>query len=280
MKIGRRNPGLLIATLLVATQITACGYTPSLSPALSPTPETTTATSTPAVPTATLTPTATATATPTATPTPVPTPDPALLLAEANAGFARVRTFAGEAALLCLRYEDTDVDGEPEWIALTYQDAEPSRLSAFVLDGEQAYWLEPAQPKPGTPDVGLGQYATCEVEIRDVNVDGMPEIAIFGHAERNETSLHLFAWDGSTYRRLGRFSGDAGVRFMDADGDLEMEIWEGYRDQSAPSLAWYVIHTWEENTYGWTSDHYDWYFLDRPHSYPTHKPQYLSLIHI
>ncbi len=196
---------------------------------------------------------------------------------------AAVGAHIGDATLVCLRYEDTTGDGVPEWLAVAHQNTDPPRLSAFVLDGAPTggayYTLEPAYPKPGVPDVGLGQYPTCEVEVRDVNADSKPEIAIFGHADNNETLLHLYTWDSASatpagYRRLGFFSGDAGVRFVNVDGDLEEEIWEGYRERNAPSLAWYVIFTWEAQTYGWTSDRYGWYALNRPHTYPTHKPEY------
>ncbi len=249
-------PGLLKQTSVPPTVTPTVTASPTPLPTASPT----------------VTPSPMPTATPTATP--FPTPDPARLLATANTGLAQLQAVAGEQTLLCLRYEDTDVDGAAEWVALVHQESTPARLSAFILDEDTSYWLEPAYPKPGVPDVGLGQYATCEIEIQDVNVDGVPEIAIFGHAEKNKTLLHLFAWNGADYQRLGRFSGDAGVRFVDADGDLELEIWEGYRDQAAPELAWYVVHTWEEQTYGWTSEHYDWYAIARPHAYPTHKAQY------
>ncbi len=239
----------------------------------------------PPVPTATMTatlvpspvpptPTATATPTPTPTSTPIPTPDVTAIRNLADAGRVAVGTAVGEATLICLRYEDTTGDGTPEWLGVAHQNTTPPRLSAFVLTTDGYYPLEPASPEDGKPDVGLGQYPTCEVEVRDVNADGMPEIAIFGHADRNETLLHLFAWNGEGYRRLGFFAGDAGVRFVNLDGDLEEEIWEGYRERNAPSLAWYVIFTWEEQTYGWTSDRYGWYALNRPQTYPTHKPEY------
>ncbi len=269
MKVHHHLPGLALILLGIAIGAAACAPTAPFLSAPTATP-TATVTPTPVPPTATPTPTLT----PTPTATPIPTPDATMAHTVARAGLAAVRARIGDAALLCLRYEDTDADGAPEWLAVFHQNTDPSRLSAFVLDDDVYYPLEPAFPKAGVPDVGLGQYATCEVEVRDVNADGKPEIAIFGHADKNETLLHLYVWDGDSYRRLGFFSGDAGVRFVDADGDLEEEIWEGYREQSAPSLAWYVIHTWEEQTYGWTSDRYDWYFLDRPHTYPAHKPEY------
>ncbi|MGC9522257.1 MAG: hypothetical protein ACP5HG_10325 [Anaerolineae bacterium] len=220
-------------------------------------------------------PTLSPTPSPTPTATPWPTPDPNAMLGTAEAGQAAVAAALGGAELTCLRYEDMDADGQPEWLALGHQgDASNARLSAFILDEAAVYPLASAQPRPGAPDVGFGQYPTCEVEIRDVNVDGTPEVAIFGHADGNLTLLHLFAWDGETYRRLGFFSGDAGVRFVDADGDAEEEIWEGHRVAGAPSLAWYIVHTWKDNTYGWTSEHHGWYFSDRPQSYPTHRPEY------
>ncbi len=216
---------------------------------------------------------------PTATLTPLPTLDAALVQAAANEGLARAQALAGEDELVCLRYEDTDADGAPEWIALVHRSIDAgARLAAYVMDGDTVYALEPAQPKPGAADVGFGQYATCDIAIKDVNADGMPDLAIFGYAEGNETLLHLFTWEetdiGGDYRRLGFFSGDAGIKFADVDGDLEEEIWEGYRVRGAPSLAFYIVFTWENETYGWTSEHYDWYFLDRPQTYPTDAPEF------
>lgn len=227
-----------------------------------------TATFTPAAPTETPAPT------PTSTPTPFPTPNPALALAEATAGLSQVRTHAGSDRLLCLRYEDLDADGQPEWLALVYQEGEPGRLSAFVIDGSTPYPLIATQPGPGKPDVGLGQYPVCEIELRDLTANGLPEIAIFGHADNNETLLHLFSWDGGHYRRLGYFAGSAGVEIRETSGALSAEIWEGYQDANAPEVAWYVIHTWREGTYGWTSDWHRWYALGRPHTYYAHRPQY------
>jgi hypothetical protein len=194
------------------------------------------------------------------------------LQAGVDAGVSAIEAHAGGAQIVCMRHEDTDADGQPEWLALSHRaGSETTRLDAFVLDGDAAYDLAAASHKPGTPDVGLGEYATCEVVIRDVNYDGTPDIGIFGHAAGNETMLHLFTWDTDHYRRLGFWSGDAGVKFMDADGDLEEEIWEGYRVAGAPNIAWYVVYTWEDQTYGWTSEAYDWYFDSRPQTYPTQR---------
>ena len=86
----------------------------------------------------------------------------------------------------------------------------------------------------------------------------------------------MYVWDAATsqYKRLGYFSGDAGVKLVETDGDLAMEIWEGYRVHEAPQLSWFVIHTWQDPVYGWTTDLYDWYSQERPHTYPTHKADF------
>lgn len=269
----RRAQGCwLFVSVAFAVMLSGCGnLSQILTPkVITPTPQPS-PTTTPVPPSPS--PTASATPAPTATATPVTVLDPALPEATASAGLAAVEMKAGR--LVCLRYEDTDADGEPEWLAILHDESGGvGRLHAFVLDGEAAYTLEPAQPEPGLPDVGFGQYATCDVAVRDVNVDGRPEIGIFGHAEGNETLLHLFVWEGEAYRRLGFFAGDGGVKLVDKDGDAEEEIWEGYRVRAAPSLVWYVVHTWENDTYGWTTEHYDWYFADRPQTYPTHAPEY------
>ncbi|MBN1260960.1 MAG: hypothetical protein JXB35_09800 [Anaerolineae bacterium] len=228
-----------------------------------------------ATPTPTVIPTATAAPTPapTATPAPFPTPDPRALAGIAREGLAGLQAAAGDANLVCFRHEDLDDDGAPEWLALLHQ-PQVERMSAFVLDDALIIDLPDAKPDPGKPYYGLGQYATCEVEIRDVNADGRTEIAIFGHAAANKTLLHLYVWEDNTYRLLGAFQGDAGVFFADADGDLAEEIIEGYQDAGAPDLAWRVIFTWDGQTYGWTSDRWSWFFLERPHAYITHKPEY------
>ncbi len=268
--------GRIAVFLLVTLLLNAC-HTPQPSaqqlplPTNSPSP---TLPFTPRVETPTVSPTPEPSST--LPPTLVPTYPPSQLLAAATSGLDRILTAAGGRNLVCLRYEDLNADGLPEWLALTHQQDTPPNLQAFILDANTSNALEPAQPKPGMPDVGFGQFPVCEIDIRDVNLDGRTDIAIFGHAQGNESLLHLFNWDAANeqYVRLGYFSGDAGVKFVEADGDLALEIWEGYRVHEAPALTWYVIHTWQDQTYGWTSDRFDWYFQERPHAYPTHDPDF------
>ncbi|MBN1920330.1 MAG: hypothetical protein JW892_03740 [Anaerolineae bacterium] len=265
-KSGKYGLGLLLALLLTSCTLPLAPTVPSPSPTL-------TATVTPP-PTETPTPLPTPTPEPTPTPTLIPPPDPTELPALAEAGAARLRAAVGDAELVCFRHEDLTNDGLPEWLALLHQ-PEANRMSAFVLQGDNTITtLLDAKPDPGKPYYGLGQYPTCEIEIRDINADGRTEIAIFGHAERNLTLLHLYAWNANDFRLVGAFQGDAGVFFEDRDGDLAEEILEGHRDTGAPQLAWRVIFTWDGLTYGWTWDRWDWYFLERPHSYPTHRADY------
>ncbi len=189
---------------------------------------------------------------------------------------AQVQALAGEA-LVCMHYADTNNDGVPEWIALIHRPEPAPYLSGFIWDGETVYPLTPAPPhEPHHPDYGMGQYPTCEIEVRDINANGQVEILIFGHAERNETRLHVFTWDAATdsYRMLGFFNGNAGVKLENLDGDLAEEIVVGYRETRAPTLAWQVVFTWDGDNYGWTADRHAWYYLERPHVAVTHTPEF------
>jgi hypothetical protein len=179
---------------------------------------------------------------------------------------------------LCLRWEDTDSDGEPEWVGLYLRPSEPPRLTAFGLNIDNAndtdtwYDLRPLEKEPGKKDHGLGEYPTCEIEVRDTNADGRVEILIWGHAETSTDLLHIFAWDGADYALLAAFEGDAGVRLDNSDGDLADEI--SVRYNAGSGLVWEAVHTWDGANYGWTWERYDWFYLDRPHAYPTDTPEH------
>ncbi len=140
---------LLLAAFVVLL-VNACASTeilpmPTLPPTSAP------STSAPMLPTAMLEPTAMPTFVPTPTVTPVPTPDPAVALDAVISGFVDVHARTGDATLLCARYEDTDADGEPEWLVLVHQEAMPPRLNAFIFDGDATFELEPGPAKPGNP---------------------------------------------------------------------------------------------------------------------------------
>ncbi len=226
-------------------------------------------------PAATLPPTAAPTLSPSPTPVPtaIPTPtvDAAALADLAGQG---VEVAGGdEADVITLRYEDMDADGLPEWLAVV-QPEEGAALQGFVLDGETSFPLEGTNPRSDLAGWGLGLYPDCEVQIADLNADGVPEIALFGHGPRQTTLLHLYEWDGTTYRLLGAFAGDGGVTIEDRDGDLTAEIVEGYHDDRVDDLVWQIVFTWQEGSYGWTSDRWAWYYRQRPHVYPDQAPDY------
>jgi len=171
---------------------------------------------------------------------------------------------------LCLRRQDTDGDEQLEWLGLYMTAAEPSRLAGFVLDGDAYYGLDALEGQ----EYGLGEYAVCEIEQRDVNSDGAEEILIWGHAEMATDLLHLFRWDGDSYSLLGFFDGDAGIRLEDGDGDLTDEVVQGRRVEGWDGLAWEVIYCWDGSNYGWTWDRFAWFYLGRPHSYRSDRPDY------
>jgi hypothetical protein len=167
----------------------------------------------------------------------------------------------------CLQWVDTDDDAQGEWLGLYVMPADPPRLMAFVMDGETWYELLPLSEAK----YGLGEYATCELEILDLNNDGRTEILIWGHAATNVELLHLFVWNGSTYRLLAPFEGNGGLSLQDGDGDLTSEIVVGYR--AGHGLVWDVVYAWDGTTYGWEWDRHRWLQLDRPHVYPTETPE-------
>jgi len=181
-----------------------------------------------------------------------------------------VRAQLAEANIepLCLRWEDTDGNGDAEWVGLHFRPGEPNRLEAFILDNESWYDLRPLRKEKH----GLGEYPTCELEVRDINADGQVEILIWGHAEASIDLLHIFIWDGATYVLMASFEGEAGIRLENTDGDLADEIAVGY--EAGNNLKWEAVHTWDGANYGWTWERYTWFYLDRPHVYYTDTPEH------
>ncbi len=243
---GYRQAGWVFLCLVLA----GC-YLPSTpSPPLSPTQP------------PTLAPLPTPTSTPLPSPTPSPTPEPPLITPAA----VETTIAAGEAATaalspLCLRLQDTDDDGEGEWIGLYIQPSDPPRLLGFILDGGAWYDLFP--PPGEDEDLGLGTYPSCDLTIRDLNGDGRTEIAVLGHAEVNTGLLHIFAWQEDRYRLLGAFIGKGGVRLTNEDGDGADEVIVRLRPEG--SLVREIVYTWDGLDYAWTWDRYAWFFPDRPH---------------
>lgn len=244
----------IVACTPIPTRVTVA---PTLTPAptLRPSP---TPTSTPIPPT------------PTSMPSPTLAPQPTL-----DAGTVISLTTEGKSQLqaanidpLCLRWEDTDGDGQSEWLGLYHQPQETPQLRGFVLDGEAWYDLQALEDE----DYGLGMYPTCELEVRDINTDGKIEILIGGHAEGSIDLLHVFVWNGSEYTLLALFEGKAGIRVKDEDGDLSDEIAVGYK--AGGNLAWEAVYTWDGANYGWTWGRYRWFYLDRPHAYLTDTPEH------
>jgi len=163
---GNRH-GRIAWWLAALTLLSACVMPASPSGAMPGSSPAATAIATSVPPTAATAAPATWTPTATATLSPTATPDLDAARATAVAGLAGLEAVAADAHLVCLRYEDTDSDGEPEWLALFHRAGpDGGRLSAYVLDGPASFELAPARPKPGSPEVGLGEYPVCDLQVR------------------------------------------------------------------------------------------------------------------
>jgi hypothetical protein len=169
---------------------------------------------------------------------------------------------------LCLRWEDADGDGELEWVGLFLRPSGPPSLEGFVLDGET--WHSLAAPSGN--ESGLGEYPACELDVRDVNVDGEMELLVFGRTSNGVDLLHIFVWHDTGYDVLATFRGDAGVDVMDVDGDFAQEVVA--RHDAGDGLAWEQIHTWDGAHYAWTWERYGWLYADFPHSYAVATPEH------
>lgn len=256
---------LAIATLLLLT--VACTPSPAVG---MPTP------TAPLCPTCApvLSPTAPPSRTPTATPqpprpatpTPVPTIDRAAVATQVREEQPGPETVGIEP--LCLRSEDTDGDGESEWVGLYLQPGDSPPLAAFVLDGETWHELQPVEREKH----GLGEYAACELDIQDLNADGQVDILVWGHSEGNVDLLHVFSWNGEAYALVAPFEGNAGVRLEEVAGTLASSVVVAYKAGSG--LVWEVEYTWDGSSYGWTWDRYRWFYVDRPHRYVTDTPEH------
>ena len=256
---------LLILTLLLGLPA-GCGSArvpvvatstelPSPTPSTMPTP----------VPTSTPVPIPTRTATPVRTPTPAPTIDRAVVASTVGKGFSRLS--AAGIDPLCLRWEDADGDGGPEWVGLYLRPGEPPQLAAFVLDGEVWHDLLPLEQEKH----GLGEYPTCEVEIGDVNADGRVEVLVWGHADVSIDLLHIFGWNGTEYELMAPFDGNAGVTLERTGVGLADAVIVGHK--AGADLVWEVVYNWDGANYGWTWDRYTWFYMDRPHVYVTSTPE-------
>lgn len=219
------------------------------------------------------------TPTPTLTPLPSPSPDQASSAATVRApdpGTVVDIVKEGQNSIveqsvdpLCLRWEDTDQDGEREWLGLYLDSGQPSKLEGFVLDGQSWHRLGAVEAER----YGLGEHPTCQLEVGDINADGDVEIAIWGHAETSIDLLHVFVWRGSRYQEIASFQGDAGLELTDVDNDLIREII--VRHDAGNGLAWETIHRWDGTDYVWNWERYQWLHADYPHLYlsedPTHS---------
>jgi hypothetical protein len=252
--------GAMLALLLVL--LSAC-YLPSTPTPLPPVTSTPVATVVPTIPPS---PPPEPTPTPLPSPTPpVPTIDVTAIVNDIAAAEARIATEGIQT--ICLCQQGIDFDAGMEWVGLYVLPTDPPQLLGFVLDGNDWYDLGPPENEEYQ---GLGQYPTCEMEVRDLNADGWAELAIWGHADTHTDYLHIFAWSDGRYALLGAFEGKGGVHLENTDGDLSEEV--VVRLQPVGDLVREIVYTWDGTHYAWTWDRYSWFYLDRPHVYLSDSP--------
>lgn len=242
---------------------------PACVPSVSPTPIVSSCPPTmPCLSPAEATPEPTATPTPTVTPaiSTAPTIDSTFVASLVVEGENTVREMGIEP--LCLRREDVNDDSIPDWLGLYLIPSPRRQLAAFVRD-DSGNWYDLRPLK--TSQYGLGEYATCELLVRDVNLDGKNEILLWGYASGGTALLHVFAWTGNEFELIAPFEGNAGIRVEDTNGDAIDEIVVGYK--RADDLVWEVIYTWDGQAYVWTWDRYTWFYADRPHMYNRSTPE-------
>ncbi|MEA3376404.1 MAG: hypothetical protein U9R72_09465 [Chloroflexota bacterium] len=246
---------LSMALLVSCSLVPTSGVDPTLTPTTSPMTAAAAATAPPAVD---------RTALPSATPAPALDPTMAIEIAAAGPAAAQQRGIEP----LCLRWEDTDGDGEPEWLGVYVRPTDPPRLAGFIVDGDSWYELEAVEEEK----YGLGEHAVCDVEADDVNADGQVEIIIWGHAETTIELLHVFVWRNSGYEEIASFQSDAGLAMTDVDGHPGQEII--VRQDVGDGLAWETIHAWDGTDYAWVWERYGWLYADHPHAYVSDEPKH------
>ena len=196
----------------------------------------------------------------------VPTLDPGDVADIVKAGQTSVEEQGADP--LCLRWHDTDQDGDREWVGVYLHPGEPSGLEAFVLDGQTWHELKAVEAERH----GLGEYPTCQLEVSDINADGKVEIAVWGHAETSVALLHAFVWQGSHYQEIASFQADAGLELADVNNDLIQEVIVGHN--VGHGLAWETIHSWDGTDYVWSWERYRWLHADYPHTYLSDDPMH------
>jgi hypothetical protein len=127
----------------------------------------------------------------------------------------------------CLQRADVNNDGEQEWVGLAEaRDVTSSRVVGFVQQGAS---LLPLGPGASAGDLAskafvVADVPSCEVLIRDVNIDGLAEILVFGDRADGSRQLSIFAWDGKgAYGLLASFAG-SGVRIEGLSADSAATI--------------------------------------------------------
>jgi hypothetical protein len=108
----------------------------------------------------------------------------------------------------------------------------------------------------------LGETPFAELTARDLNGDGLTELAVLGGVGAHSTVLSIFRWNGSGYSLLEEFFGDSGIGLTDLDGDGIDEVVIGMRHYDRAQLRHDTVMRWIGSAY--VADYSRWSFTFDP----------------
>lgn len=96
------------------------------------------------------------------------------------------------------------------------------------------------------------EFSVFDIEVKDVNADGRPEILVSTPVGAHAESMYAFHWDGSEYKQIGDFWSDAPsieVRDLDGDGICEVRTVCRNYDKNPLADSFVKIFHWDGNEY-------------------------------
>jgi len=192
-------------------------------------------------------PTAPATATVAATPRPTtPTPVATVSLPSIDPLLSSWRAAGMEP--FCLQLADTDGDGQKEWLGLIEgRGGEVVGIRGFVLDDGRLHMLG-GQGESAASGATLGDDPLCQLSVRDLNADGLAEIAAAGQRQDGSKQLSVFVWDeAGAYRLVAQFGGSERAELQDDDRNGVAEVVVANR--AGPGVALEEISAWDGRQY-------------------------------
>jgi len=155
----------------------------------------------------------------------------------------------------CLQLADTDGDGQKEWLGLIEgRGGDVVGIRGFVLDGGRLNMLG-GQGTGMTGGVTLGDDPVCQASVRDLNADGLVEIAVAGQRQDGSKQLSIFVWDDAgSYRLIAQLGGSERADLVDDDHNGVAEIVVANR--FGPGVWLEEVSAWDGRQYIASSSRY------------------------